>query len=98
MSRKTQQKVEVKYVVTKKSIVATKDEKNCKMNVVTQKSMSRHNEKLNGLLRSCRDIKFLCRDKDFSLSHFFYFSYWNYLFFHLKPEKHKVREYSIIQY
>ena len=46
MSRKTQHKVEVKYVTTKKSIVATKDEKNCKMNVVTQKSMSLHNEEL----------------------------------------------------
>ena len=44
MSSKTQHKVEVKYVATKKSIVATKDEKNFKMNVATQKSMSRHNE------------------------------------------------------
>ena len=34
------------YVPTKKSIVATKDVKNCKMNVATQKSMSRHNEEL----------------------------------------------------
>ena len=39
MSRQTQHKVEVKYVATKKSIVATKDEKNYKMNVATQKSM-----------------------------------------------------------
>ena len=46
MSRQTQHKVEVKYVTTKKSIVATKDEKNCKMNVATQKSMSRHNKEL----------------------------------------------------
>ena len=35
MSRQTQHKVEVKYVVTKKSIVAKKDVKNCKMNVAT---------------------------------------------------------------
>ena len=40
MSRQTQHKVEVKYV-------ATKDEKNRKMNVATQKSMSQHNEELN---------------------------------------------------
>ena len=33
MLRQTQHKVEVKYVVTKKSNVTTKDEKNCKMNV-----------------------------------------------------------------
>ena len=46
MSRRTQHKVEVKYVATKKSIVVTKDEKNCKMNVATQKSMSQHNEEL----------------------------------------------------
>ena len=39
MSRQTQHKVEVKYV-------ATKDETNRKMNVATQKSMSRHNEEL----------------------------------------------------
>ena len=32
MSRQTQHKVEVKYVATKKSIVAKKDKKNCKMN------------------------------------------------------------------
>ena len=44
MSRQTQHKVEVKYVATKKSIVATKVEKNFKMNVATQKNMSRHNE------------------------------------------------------
>ena len=36
----------MKYIATKKSIVTTKDEKNCKMNVATQKSMSRHNEEL----------------------------------------------------
>ena len=40
MSRQTQHKVDVKYVATKKSIIATKDEKNYKMNVVKQKSMS----------------------------------------------------------
>ena len=36
----------MKYASTKKSIVAIKDEKNCKMNVVTKKSMSRHNEEV----------------------------------------------------
>ena len=46
MSRQTQRKVKVKYVATKKSIVVTKDEKNFKMNVVTQKSMSQHNEEI----------------------------------------------------
>ena len=46
MSRQTQHKVEEKFFATKKSIVATKDKNNCKMNVVTQKSMSRHNEEL----------------------------------------------------
>ena len=46
MSRQTQHKVEVKYVAIKKSIVATKDEKDCKMNVAMQKSMSQHNEEL----------------------------------------------------
>ena len=40
MSRKTQHKDEVKYVTTKKSFITTKDEKNCKMNVAKQKSMS----------------------------------------------------------
>ena len=37
MSRQTQHKVEVKYVPTKKSIISTKDKKDCKMNVATQK-------------------------------------------------------------
>ena len=46
MSRKTQHKVEMKYVATKKYIVVTKDEKNCKMNVATQKSILSHNEEL----------------------------------------------------
>ena len=46
MSRQTQHKIEVKYFVTNKSIVAIKDEKNCRMNVETQKSMSQHNEEL----------------------------------------------------
>ena len=46
MSRQTQHKVEVKFVTIKKSIVVTKDENNCKMNVAMQKSMSRHNEEL----------------------------------------------------
>ena len=35
MSRQTQHKVKVKYVTTKKSIIATKDKKNFKMNVET---------------------------------------------------------------
>ena len=39
ISQQTQHKVEGKYV-------ATKDEKNRKMNVATQKSMSQHNEEL----------------------------------------------------
>ena len=46
MSRQTQHKVDMKYVATKKSIVMTKNEKNRKMNVATQKSMSQHNEEL----------------------------------------------------
>ena len=37
LSRQIQHKVEVKFVMTKKSIVATKVEKNCKTNVATQK-------------------------------------------------------------
>ena len=44
MSRQTQHRVEVKYVARKKFIVVTKDVKNYKMNVATQKIMSRHNE------------------------------------------------------
>ena len=47
----------MKYVVTKKSIVETKDEKNCKMNVATQKSMSRHNEELKAKISVAIMIK-----------------------------------------
>ena len=50
MSRQTQHKVEVKYV-------ATKDEKNCKMNVATQKSMSRHNKELKAEISVVTMIK-----------------------------------------
>ena len=57
MSRQTQRKVEVKYVATKESIVTTKDEKNCKMNVATQKSMSRHNEELKAEIFVLTTIK-----------------------------------------
>ena len=46
MSRQTQHKVEVNSFATKTSIVETKDEKNYKKNVGTQKLMSRHNEEL----------------------------------------------------
>ena len=57
MSRQTQHKVEVKYVMKKKSIVVTKYDKNCKMNVATQKSMLRHNEKLKAKFSVTRMIK-----------------------------------------
>ena len=46
MSRQTQHMVEVKYVTTKKYIFVTKDEKKGKMNVPTQRSMSRLNEEM----------------------------------------------------
>ena len=57
MSRQTQHKVEVKYVATKKSIVMTKDDNDCKMNVTTQKSMSRHNEELKVEISVAKMIK-----------------------------------------
>ena len=57
MSPQTQRKVEVKYVATKESIVTKKDEKNCKMNVATQKSMSRHNEELKAEISVLTMIK-----------------------------------------
>ena len=47
----------MKYVATKKSIAVTKDEKNCKMNVATQKSMSRHIEKLKKKISVATMIK-----------------------------------------
>ena len=47
----------MKYVATKKFIFATKDEKNCKMNVVTQKSMSRHNEEVKAEISVATMIK-----------------------------------------
>ena len=57
MSRQTQPKVKVKYVATKKFIVVTKYVKNCKMNVATQKTMSRHNEELNAEISIMTMIK-----------------------------------------
>ena len=36
---------------------ATKDENNCKMNVATEKSMSRHNEKLKAEISVATMIK-----------------------------------------
>ena len=47
----------MKYVATKKSIFATKDEKNCKMNVATWKSMLRHNEELKAEIYVPKMIK-----------------------------------------
>ena len=46
MLRQTQHKVEVKYAATKKSIVTTKDEKNCKMNVAIEKYVATQRQKL----------------------------------------------------
>ena len=47
----------MKYVAIKKYIVATKDVKNCKMNVATHKSMSRHNEELKAEISVATMIK-----------------------------------------
>ena len=48
----------MKYVATKQSYVVTKDEKSCKMNVATQKSMSQHNGELKAFVSI---IKFMLR-------------------------------------
>ena len=57
MSRQTQHKVEVKYVTTKKYIFVTKDEKKWKMNVATQRSMSRLNEEMKAEISVVTMIK-----------------------------------------
>ena len=44
-------------VATNKSYVATKVERNYKTNVATQKSMSRHNEEINGEISVTTMIK-----------------------------------------
>ena len=46
MSQQTQHKVEENSIGTKTSIVTKKVEKNFKMNVAMQKSMSQHNKEL----------------------------------------------------
>ena len=57
MTRKTQHKVEVNSVVTKTTPIATIVKNNYQTNVVTQKSMSRHNEELKAEISVATIIK-----------------------------------------